>query len=75
MFFSKTWFSCTTVVLCLVSIYKTHGALHSCVVLGLFSGLYTNDLAPEAGKALAEMLKTNSTIQNIKYVSATSTCL
>ena len=40
------------------------------VVLGLFSSLVNNDLGPEAGKALAEMLKTNSTIQNIKYVSA-----
>ena len=47
-------------------------AMARCVVLGLFSSLYTNDLGPEAGKALAEMLKTNSTngIQNIEYVSA-----
>ena len=41
-----------------------------CVVLDLFSSLGYNELGPEAGKALAEMLKTNSTIQNIKYVSA-----
>ena len=41
----------------------------SCVVLGLFSSLYSNGLGPEGGKALAEMLKTNTTIQKIKYVS------
>ena len=41
-----------------------------CVVLRLFSSLDRNELGPEAGKALAEALKTNTTIQNIKYVSA-----
>ena len=41
-----------------------------CVVLGLYFSLHYNALGPEAGKALAEALKTNSTIQNIKYVSA-----
>ena len=41
-----------------------------CVVLGLFSSLSFNYLGPEAGKALANMLKTNTTVQNIKYVSA-----
>ena len=41
-----------------------------CVVLGLFSSLQENGLGPEGGKALAEALKTNTTIQNIKYVSA-----
>ena len=41
-----------------------------CVVLGLFSSLGGNSLGPEAVKALAELLKTNTTIQNIEYVSA-----
>ena len=41
-----------------------------CVVLGLFSSLEDNELGPEAGKVLAEALKTNSTIRNIVYVSA-----
>ena len=44
--------------------------LAPCVVLCLCSSLGSNQLGPEAGKALAEALKTNTTIQSIKYVSA-----